>query len=385
MDFDLRQWLLILGPVFIVGVLLHGYLRVRAGQNDIKMKLDKSFLSTPGEEHKVDDLSLLKAELPNGGARIIETIYSNKDSNKDSNAPVLMESVDMPTIRAADPALEIEALLEPETPFPVNPDAAKGVEEARSSNTAKAAEQNPNIAKAPPAQKTKLEPSAGLNKNPSAGLNKNPSADRNKEPSAGLNKEPSAGRDKEPSAGLNKEPSADRNKEPSAGVFKKPSAAQNKEPSAEPAESNKEPPSTDQPTTPEKFVVINVLALGEEFAGQRLLEILVESGMTFGEMDIFHKLDSAGEPSFSLASAVEPGFFNMSTIDTFSTPGITMFMRVHELSEPLVVLDELLEVAESIAHELGGEIRDETRSVLTPQTVEYCRQSIREFQFKHSA
>ena len=24
MDFDLRQWLLILGPVFIVGVLLHG-------------------------------------------------------------------------------------------------------------------------------------------------------------------------------------------------------------------------------------------------------------------------------------------------------------------------------------------------------------------------
>ena len=329
MDFDLRQWLLILGPVFIVGVLLHGYLRVRAGQNDIKMKLDKSFLSTPGDEHKVDDLSLLKAELPNGGARIIETIYSNKDSNKDSNAPVLMESVDMPTIRAADPALEIEALLEPETPFPVNPDAAKGVEEARSSNTAKAAEQNPNIAKAPPAQKTKLEPSAGL--------------------------------------------------------FKKPSAAQNKEPSAEPGESNKEPPSTDQPTTPEKFVVINVLALGEEFAGQRLLEILVESGMTFGEMDIFHKLDSAGEPSFSLASAVEPGFFNMSTIDTFSTPGITMFMRVHELSEPLVVLDELLEVAESIAHELGGEIRDETRSVLTPQTVEYCRQSIREFQFKHSA
>lgn len=235
----------------------------------------------------------------------------------------------MPTIRAADPALEIEALLEPETPFPVNPDAVKGVEEARSSNTAKAAEQNPNIAKAPPAQKTKLEPSAGL--------------------------------------------------------FKKPSAAQNKEPSAEPAESNKEPPSTDQPTTPEKFVVINVLAIGEEFAGQRLLEILVESGMTFGEMDIFHKLDSAGEPSFSLASAVEPGFFNMSTIDTFSTPGITMFMRVHELSEPLVVLDELLEVAESIAHELGGEIRDETRSVLTPQTVEYCRQSIREFQFKHSA
>ncbi|SVB13253.1 uncharacterized protein METZ01_LOCUS166107, partial [marine metagenome] len=43
-DFDLRQWLLILGPVIIIGVLLHGYLRMRAGQNELKMQLDKSFV-----------------------------------------------------------------------------------------------------------------------------------------------------------------------------------------------------------------------------------------------------------------------------------------------------------------------------------------------------
>ena len=66
MDFDLRQWLLILGPIFVVGVLLHGYLRMRASQNEIRMKLDKSFLTKPGEEAQVDDLNLLKAELPNG-------------------------------------------------------------------------------------------------------------------------------------------------------------------------------------------------------------------------------------------------------------------------------------------------------------------------------
>ena len=72
MDFDLRQWLLILGPIFIVAVLLHGYFRMRSGRNDIKMKLDRSFLSDPGEEHDVDELSMFKAELPNGGARVIE-------------------------------------------------------------------------------------------------------------------------------------------------------------------------------------------------------------------------------------------------------------------------------------------------------------------------
>ena len=71
MDFDLRQWLLILGPVIIIGVLLHGYLRMRAGQNEIKMQLDKSFVSQVDESSDVDDLNLLKAELPNGGGRVI--------------------------------------------------------------------------------------------------------------------------------------------------------------------------------------------------------------------------------------------------------------------------------------------------------------------------
>ena len=45
----------------------------------------------------------------------------------------------------------------------------------------------------------------------------------------------------------------------------------------------------------------------------------------------------------------------------------------------------MLSVANSIAQELNGEVRDETRSVMTPQTKEHCRQSITEFLFKHSA
>jgi cell division protein ZipA len=77
--------------------------------------------------------------------------------------------------------------------------------------------------------------------------------------------------------------------------------------------------------------------------------------------------------------------FDMATIETFSTPGISLFLRVHELSEPLQSFESMLGVAESIAHELTGEVCDETRSVMTPQTVEHCRQSIREFQYKHSA
>ena len=62
-----------------------------------------------------------------------------------------------------------------------------------------------------------------------------------------------------------------------------------------------------------------------------------------------------------------------------------MFMRVHELADPCHVYEELLNVATVIAEELGGSIQDQTRSVMTSQTIEHCRQEIRDFQFRHSA
>ena len=71
MGFDLKQWLLVLVSMILVGVLVKGYIRMRASRNRIQMKLDKSFVSRVGEITEVDDSNVLKAELPNGGARVI--------------------------------------------------------------------------------------------------------------------------------------------------------------------------------------------------------------------------------------------------------------------------------------------------------------------------
>ena len=96
MDFDLRQWLMVLGPVIIIGVLLHGYLRMRAGQNQIKMDLDESFSSQIGDTAEVDELSLLKAELPNGGARVVPRHEQFEE------IPVLVDAVDLPMLSVTD-------------------------------------------------------------------------------------------------------------------------------------------------------------------------------------------------------------------------------------------------------------------------------------------
>ena len=297
MDFDLRQWLLILGPIFIIGVLLHGYFRMRSGQNDIKMKLDRSFLSRQGEDHVVDDLSLFKAELPNGGARLLDSKASAVISASD--VPLLTDSVELPSISATSSVdLPKTDSLPASTPEPIPEPEKSAIDHS--------VDEVP--AKAPPARKApKIE--------------------------------------------------EDQSTKETAAPIRK----------------------------PEMFVVIYVLALDEPFLGQGLVEVLLDSGMTFGEMDIFHQLDDRGAQLFSLASAVEPGTFNLSSLDQFSTPGISLFMRVHELAAPLQVLDSMLSVANRVAQELNGEVRDETRSVMTPQTIEHCRQSLTEFLYKHSA
>jgi cell division protein ZipA len=45
--------------------------------------------------------------------------------------------------------------------------------------------------------------------------------------------------------------------------------------------------------------------------------------------------------------------------------------------------DYMLETAQCLASNLGGEVLDEQRSVMRPQTIEHCRQQIREFERRH--
>jgi hypothetical protein len=55
---------------------------------------------------------------------------------------------------------------------------------------------------------------------------------------------------------------------------------------------------------------------------------------------------------------------------------------IHEQKRPHTVA--FSRRSKVLSEELGGTIKDQTRSVMTTQTIEYCRQEIRDFQFRHS-
>jgi cell division protein ZipA len=134
----------------------------------------------------------------------------------------------------------------------------------------------------------------------------------------------------------------------------------------------------------EEVLVISVISRSESgFKGPALLQNILESGLRFGEMDIFHRHESMagnGEVLFSMANAVKPGVFDLDDIDHFSTRAVSFFLGLPGPRHPKQAFDVMVAAARKLAFELDGELKDDQRSVLTAQTIEHYRQRIVEFE-----
>ena len=134
---------------------------------------------------------------------------------------------------------------------------------------------------------------------------------------------------------------------------------------------------------PDEVLVFNIMSRqGEHFAGQALLDALLQNHLRFGEMNIFHRhSDSNGEGPvlFSCANMVVPGTFDLDAIESFSTPGISLFMTLPINYDSIAAYELLVQSAKNISERLGGDLKDENRSVMTAQTIEHGRQRVQEF------
>lgn len=137
---------------------------------------------------------------------------------------------------------------------------------------------------------------------------------------------------------------------------------------------------------PEEVLVINVMSVGQErFYGPELLDVITACGMRYGDMQIFHRHESPdgdGPLLFSMVNMVVPGTFDLNTMDEFETPGVSLFMTLPMKVNSMEAFNVMADTAKAIASHLGGELKDEQRSVMTAQTLEHCRQRIRDFERK---
>ncbi|ANG61777.1 cell division protein ZipA [Marinobacterium aestuarii] len=135
---------------------------------------------------------------------------------------------------------------------------------------------------------------------------------------------------------------------------------------------------------PDSVLVITVVSsVPEGLPGALLYKIISACDLHFGDMDIFHRHEDGsdtGPVQFSMANAVNPGTFDLATIDEMTTQAVTFFMSMREPRDVMNAFECMLATAETLARHLDGDLLDENRSVLRPQTKEHYRQRIRDFE-----
>lgn len=123
---------------------------------------------------------------------------------------------------------------------------------------------------------------------------------------------------------------------------------------------------------------IHVMAKKDhKFSGHLLLQTLLSHQLRFGEMNIFHRYqgdNGQGPVMFSLASATEPGTFDINNMGAFPGKGLTLFMR---LSGNQTIdkerFDLMTKTARSLAEKLGGQLYDNHRNEIAfDETISYA-------------
>lgn len=155
--------------------------------------------------------------------------------------------------------------------------------------------------------------------------------------------------------------------------------------SAEPADdfSSEFEPYSEQPIVvpEEKIVTVHITARDQKFNGGDLKSAFDAHGYKFGKMAIYH-CSHEQKKVFSVANLVKPGSFDIDNMSTFTTPGITLFMRLPVALDADVAFDFLIREATELSEELGGQLRDADRSTLSKQTIQHMREDIQQYVFR---
>lgn len=352
---SLREWLIAIGTLVIIGIVIDGVRRVRRARKE-SMEISSGMGADELKDSPLDEE--FNPELPNGGARTIsrdtleERGYVKREKSSRFGTPKPKPTRPVTATTGRDPETDSELRgdssetgseygFSSHEPFETEPDSGWGATEDDIEPDDEIVGE-PRVAR-PEHQETEPDTVAD---SPASGVGDTEAAP----PTITTEVEEDTAR---------REPSQPGSSQPLAGA-NRPEARE--------------------------VVVINVLARsGEEFQGSALKKLFEACGLEYGDMDIYHRheqSDTTSPVQFSVANAVEPGTFKPGDMPTLATPGISFFMSMPGPSNALQAFEFMLETAQCVVRNLGGELKDERRSVMTPQTIEHCRQRIREFERK---
>lgn len=155
-----------------------------------------------------------------------------------------------------------------------------------------------------------------------------------------------------------------------------------------------EPEATSLPTTDpvdqhtaeasqQRIVALRLVAPDARWNGRLLREALEAENLHYGRYSIFHREREDGKTLFYVASMMEPGSFDISTMDEQFFPGISLFGIVPGPLEAPATFDLMLAAGRHLAERMKGQLQDEQGSTLTSQRILNLREELVHFEHRH--
>ncbi|MFI3247033.1 MAG: cell division protein ZipA [Ferrimonas sp.] len=128
--------------------------------------------------------------------------------------------------------------------------------------------------------------------------------------------------------------------------------------------------------------VLVLFVVGSEpgqILGKDLLQNLNEIGFKYGDMNIFHHhqhVTGNGPVLYSLANMMQPGTFDLDTINDIAVDGVLLFLTLPSKQDARVVFSMMLGNAQRLADNLGGQVLDDKHQPWSEATQEQYMQRI---------
>ncbi len=130
---------------------------------------------------------------------------------------------------------------------------------------------------------------------------------------------------------------------------------------------------------PDRIVALRLVPRGEELAAERAVVALRNAGLDHGRYSIFHRQLGPNREAFSVASLTEPGSFDLDNLGDSTIAGLSFFVVLPGVGDPVARFDAMVETARAMSVELAADLFDERGSSWSSQRERYLREEIIEY------
>lgn len=141
------------------------------------------------------------------------------------------------------------------------------------------------------------------------------------------------------------------------------------------------------PAGEQLFIPLTLMGkAGRQLSGETIQQATAAAGLNLKDDGIyrFEVKDAQGylQPLLGLANILEPGSFDPTQMEQFATPGLVLYLHLPAPIEARMAFETLIDVGQKLEALLEAELCDETRSVLTKQTIGHLKEKVEAFRFK---